>query len=440
MMTYLQRIRGYLTRINIDDFPFDLWLILFLPIFMTYSVALSIPPVHDDILKVLLLVSRVDNPLEFFTLQSSMWVTQTYYRPFFLLTFWLPYRLVGVSWFPNQAFNLLLHLLNAYLILRILQKHRVGREAALLVSLLYGISIYTSLTVTWTVARTGLLVGTFLVLALHHYAMRMDSDRPVNALYLAILSVLAVLSKESGLIVPALVVFASIDLWPLRINNLKTLLAALAIIIAYFILRLALFGSLANSFSGYEVSPILLLGGQDYYALPPTLQNSVIARAEVIAKNILAIFIPIFNNQGTFFGLKDTLLRLPLLITPVLVMLALGKRLTRFQQFGLFVILANGVLHFPFFSHYLMYLGHIGLCIFIGASPQLVDRLSPIYKSFVALCVVLIFANAFLVSRSIHRQLITYNDWLQGIAESRETWSDLPIAGILDDIVERYGD
>jgi hypothetical protein len=435
----MQRLRGYVTGLSINSFPFDVLLILLLPIFLTYSSALSIPPVHIDMLQVLEVVSKVHNPIDFFTLQSSMWDTQAYYRPFFLLTFWVPYQLFGVRWFPNQLINILMHMLNAYLIWDIARRHQLGREAALIVALLYSFSIYTGYSVTWTVARTALLVGTFLLLALHHYATRMDTERPANALYLGVLSILAILSKESGIVVPALIVFASVDLRPVRVNNFKTLAVGLGIIGGYLLLRVMLFGGIANSNSSYEVSPILLLGGRDYYTLPPTLQNSLIAKAEVIFKNVLAVFVPVFNNQGTFPPLRDMVIRLPLLITPVLVLLTASKKLTRFQQYALVIIAVNGVVHFPFFSHYLLYIGQIGLCVFLAASPRLIDRASSTYRWFVPLAIVLLFTSAFFITRTISGQVTEYNIWLNSMVETKEEWRNEPNSAIKMQIVERYG-
>jgi hypothetical protein len=67
------------------------------------------------------------------------------------------------------------------------------------------------------------------------------------------------------------------------------------------------------------------------------------AYCENVIKNILAIFLPVFDGQGKL-SLIGTKLNSLIVVgcTVLLWVLAAGRKLTKFQKIGLVIILLNG--------------------------------------------------------------------------------------------------
>lgn len=98
-----------------------------------YQKALWFAPGSADDLRIFSSVSQTRNPLSYFATDWGM--ENTYrlgngqidsrrraYRPLHSISIWLAYRAFGVSADPNQLLNLILHILNILLVLRILAR------------------------------------------------------------------------------------------------------------------------------------------------------------------------------------------------------------------------------------------------------------------------------------------------------------------------------
>ena len=92
-------------------------------------------PAAADDLRILSSVSQTRDPLSYFAtdwgMQNTYWLTdgridtkRRTYRPLHSISIWLGYRMFGVTAYPNQLINLILHVLNCLLLLEVL--YRLG--------------------------------------------------------------------------------------------------------------------------------------------------------------------------------------------------------------------------------------------------------------------------------------------------------------------------
>jgi tetratricopeptide (TPR) repeat protein len=133
--------------------------------------------------------------------------TSGYYRPVVNSTFWLEYRWAGQRAFFYNASELLLHVLNAFLVAVLVALVLRDRWAGAVAGLLFVIHPVHAFAATEPAARADVLFASFYLGALIAFqrALERPSRRPPGPLLLGVgaLSLLAVLSKEMGITVPA---------------------------------------------------------------------------------------------------------------------------------------------------------------------------------------------------------------------------------------------
>jgi len=360
--------------------------VLGLALFVT---SLAFLPIRGDDHRQLAAVLATENPLP--VLYGSFWGEYPYYRPLHTLLLWLGARVFDVTWWPHQLLSVVLHLLNAGLLYRILARTGRGRRLAFLASALYLASIHTMETAVWVAARTDLIVGACLLAYLLHTERRRAAGLDPDVRVVAALSVVALLGKESGVVVPLLAAGGAIRLRRPRDSRWPVLLAALSILFAYAAFRVMIFGTFAAD-TQYEERPILLFGGRDLTDVPVGLRAA--GYGETVVKHAVALVLPVFNNQGLFLSPARLVLRSPLwLLTPVLLGLVWVRPLTTVQRQGLAVLALSALVHSSFFAGYLLFLGQIGLCLLIGGGrPRR-------WRTVEALCAVLLLAHVFFVGR-----------------------------------------
>ena len=329
-----------------------------------YNPALRFVPVDFDDLVLLSSVKKIGNPLEFFTRD---WGFGNYgYRPLHSISLWFGYKLFGVSAGPNQLVNVLLHIFVILLLYTLLARLQQNRLLAFLFSCLSLVSFYTLSPATWVSDRPTLLVAFFLLIALN-YLCRLPQERQPSLLLLGGLSTLALLSKESGLLVPLAIIFFLMVAAQKSAGRTRTFLFLLALITIYFLFRFFLFGSQAGT---YEESGYLF--GFRYYSNSGVLsgEEAILARVDNVVKNMIAIFLPIFDGQGKLSPIGSWSNTVILLSTTLLlIILSTGRKLSAWQKIGLAIILLNALVHFQVFRYRTLYLAQIGLSIFLAASP-----------------------------------------------------------------------
>lgn len=333
-----------------------------------YNVALRFVPVDFDDLVLLSSVKNVNNPLSFFL---GDWGFGNYgYRPLHSLSLWLSYQVFGVSSGPGQLLNILMHILVIlllYALLSSLLSHKHW-SVAFLLSCVGLISLYTVSPPTWVSDRPSLFVSIFLLAQLNYLARLRDDEEP-KVWLLCLLSMLAVMSKESGLIVPLIGLYYLLFENRAKAGRKGAMTALLLVLLVYGIFRFLIFGANAATYteSGY-------LLGKNYYENLGVLNgfDRLGAYLENIVKNILAVFLPVFDGQGKF-SLIGTKLNSLIVIgcTLLLFMFSIGKKITKFQKISLVIILLNGLVHVQLFRYRTLYIAELAFLVFIASSDAL---------------------------------------------------------------------
>jgi hypothetical protein len=378
-------------------------------------------PADGDDLRILSSVSQSSNPLSYFVQDWGMAatyrlasgeldLTRQSYRPLHSISIWVGYQLFGVWAKPNQLLNLMLHFANVILLLRILSRIRPNDpRLVFLLSALALVSMYTASPAIWVSDRETLIVAFSMLLFTDHLVSSAGEISPVlNLWLLSSLTLLAVLAKESGIVIP-LVAAMRIWLLPYAGPRWRHFLVSISLVAAYIGWRFFLFGWRANSYAaeGYVF-------GTTFYAdlatLPPAMH--VWALFENILKNCAAVFLPIFNWGGGIQAPRDLLWGLLYWLPTLLLALAATRRsLTPIQRLALMVIVANALVHAQVFRYRIHYLSELAFCLFIAASPLMepakswMTRFGRI-RLLVGCAGLALLANTWQVNQYVHRTWI----------------------------------
>ena len=352
---------------------------LFLIAAAVYQKALWFMPASADDLRILSSVSQTHNPLSYFTKDWGMQNTyrlsdgridtkRRTYRPLHAISIWIGYRLFGVSAYPNQLINILLHILNCAILLRILYRLRIEIWIAGLLMVLGLISLYTVSPAIWVSDRQTLVVALTVLVLFDYLIINNEVVRDSLNMWLVVgLTVLAVLFKESGLIVP-LIAAAFIVIAPgIPAKKVRPLSICALLIIGYLGLRVLLFGPNAFAYAseGYVFvnRPYTLLSDLPWYI-------GLLARAENILKDFLCVFLPVFHSDGRPDSLREVFGSISWWLPAVVLTISATRRpITRVQWLMLATIAANSLLHVQVFRYRVEYISQFALCIYVGSSP-----------------------------------------------------------------------
>jgi hypothetical protein len=187
-----------------------------------------------------------------------------YFRPLFVLSLKLDHLVWGQFAQAYHLTNLALHLLNAWMVHRLLLLTRLPARAALLGACLFAAFPHHTVAVLWISGRTEVLLGTFVLGALLMHARALVDPRPLRWRLGSLgLAAGACLTKEGAVVLPGLLVLLE---WlvrdpqvPVRAQLRPALLRlwpVLALIAAYLVLRLGLMGLGQAPPKPYYVSPL----------------------------------------------------------------------------------------------------------------------------------------------------------------------------------------
>ena len=341
-----------------------------------YAVSLGYPPTNGDDLSYLVLAESIDNPLSYFIQNHGIGAT---YRPLLQASLWFVYQAFGVWALPNQFINLVLHLINVCLLYRIVQRAQSDKTIAWLFAAVFMVSNYTFMAATWVSDRPMALTGLFLLLLVDHLSQHghtsgHTSGPSVRVAAIAAFSVLALMSKESGLVVPVVGLLFALLLGraahlTLR-HRLNIAIATMSIVGFYMVFRVLIFGSGYASYTQDGVMFLGLIRYDDSADLPQLLRY--LNYAENVVKNVLAPVLPVFDGVGSLLTGRSLLVYLPILASTALLFgLAARHRLTRLQLMALMIILVNAVTHYALFRDRLHYMSHAAFCLFVATSPFL---------------------------------------------------------------------
>lgn len=296
------------------------------------------------------------------------------YRPLHPISLWVLNKLVGLRWFPNQFINFGLHTLNALLLLLLIWRIQRDSVLSFLGASLFLVSVHTVSPAVWVTDRASLQVGLAVLLLLHHLIGAQREGKRNRTGYVFLLCLFALLSKESGLIVPLIAIVDGF----LRNSKIRDRVTSMvpwaAIIATYMMGRFLMFGSHATSYSkgGY------LFGIWRYERvaeLPAglrwlcTIDNGV--------KNLFESFLPALDNEGGFRASSSSeaiCVALGVLGAGLLLSLIWKGKLSRIQQECLWIIVFNALLHNEVFRYRVLYVAQIAVCLLLASSRNLLDE------------------------------------------------------------------
>ncbi len=299
------------------------------------------------------------------------WFTQPFvgqYQPLVLLSFALDYSINGYDPLIFHITNLLLHLVNTFLVFRLIDLLFKNTFIALLTSLLFGIHTLNVESVAWITERKNVLFTLFYLWSLLCYLKYLDKNKFKYFLYTLILFVFALASKSAAVTLP--VVLVLIDYLHKRDQLRKLVIIeklpffALSLFVGIFtIIAHHQYGALGNA-TGYPFYMRVLISAKAlifffekllipihlsaYYPLPPNLKNIIpeliIGFVLVYALILVSILISFKKkNRFVFFGLVFFIINLSLFIIPAGVPVLTTDRYAYIPFIGIFVIISYGL-------------------------------------------------------------------------------------------------
>lgn len=325
-----------------------------------YGACLSFAPISRDELLLLSSFARASHPLAYFA--GDWGLGNQMYRPLFSMTGWVTYRLFDVWALPGQLLSLALHVTVIALLFDLIG--RIGATTSarfyLLVALIALISPYTMSGASWVVDRPTVMVAVCLIAAVRELLLRHDDPRPW---VLAFCAIGAVMCKESGIVVPALVL-----VWGVVNRHSRLVVMGAGIVVSYALVRAALFGSRAVT---YPESGVLL----GIWPYVDSSQLSVRQFSLILIDNpvrhVAATILPVFGPEGENPVFRDLWRTAPMWMATVgLFLLAVGRP-SRPQLVGLMIVALNALSHFALFRTRTMYLSQLGFAIYVATSPAM---------------------------------------------------------------------
>ena len=170
-----------------------------------------------------------------------------YYRPLINVTYWLDYKLWGMSAPGFRATNLILHLLSCLLLFKVLVSLVNDRHACFFATVLFALHPVNTESVSWIVSRNNILVTLFTISSFYFY-LKGSRNNSYAAMSLSILFFAgSILSKEFGLMVLPVFFLYHRFLSNEKKNSFKELISYapfLLILIFYFMVRKGVTSSL----------------------------------------------------------------------------------------------------------------------------------------------------------------------------------------------------
>lgn len=180
--------------------------------FILYYPVLKAGYVWDDNLLFVSKVKLVNEPLSWAILTEPVLPDTTYFRPLVFLTIYLEFHLFGQLPFSSHLFNLLILIFNAYLVSFIAYKllKLKGQSNAILwgsiAGIIYVVNPVLVEATAWISGRFDLLVTTFTLLAIYLF-ITIKNTMWLNSIILSLCFLMALFSKELGIILPILLFF-----------------------------------------------------------------------------------------------------------------------------------------------------------------------------------------------------------------------------------------
>jgi protein O-mannosyl-transferase len=161
------------------------------------------------------------------------------YHPLTSLVYLFEYNFFGLNPLPYHLLNVLLHLMNVWLVFKLVEKLSGKNITAIIVAVLFAVHPMHVESVAWVSELKDVLYTLFFLLALRVYLKFLDDKNTrKNYLYCLMFFILSLLSKSAAVTLPLLLIL--IDFYKERKINIKSLAEKIP-----FLLLSLLFGILA---------------------------------------------------------------------------------------------------------------------------------------------------------------------------------------------------
>lgn len=234
-------------------------LIPLVAIFLYYPV-FTAGYVWDDNILFVNKVKLINEPLSWGLLIEPVLPNTTYFRPLIFLTIFMEFQLFGQNPLSSHVLNLIILIINAFLVSMIvnriymLMKRDSGLFWGLIAGVFYIVNPVLIEATAWISGRFDLLVTMFTLLGILIFISQKNNNW-INAIAISLCFLLALFSKELGIVFPILIFFIymylnveknikySENIRNFFKENYKLIAVLIFTFIVYFILRLQAMGN-----------------------------------------------------------------------------------------------------------------------------------------------------------------------------------------------------
>jgi len=223
----------------------------------------------------------------------SGYLFDNYYRPMVMVSFIIDTAIAGQSSMMYHLTNIILHIIVSLFLFQILVKLGIKKNVSLLATLIFAIHPLNVSAISWIVGRNDLLLAVFSVTSIILYMKFKETKKKVYLFLSLTAYFLAMLSKEAGILIPAVIflyeLFIIAEDYKLKPNKLYPLF--------YFVLPALIYLALRHFVASINV--------RDEIGLSSFIQNVYIL-FEYLAKSVYFFYInplPVKNNILILIGI-----------------------------------------------------------------------------------------------------------------------------------------
>lgn len=250
-------LKSFNSLIDDSEVSSKIYIIAFLAIFLVallnFSNVVSGNFVADDMPYIVEneIIHTLFNPDILFSKEhlSRGFVKFNNYRPIYFFALSLEYYLFGLDPFPYHLINIFLHTINSFLLYYLTLKYTNKKILAILSTLIFVVHPIHTEAVSNIIGLSELLTAFFLLLAIWSYS----NSKTLNFYYFfsLICYLFGIMSKESGVVLPGIIILLDVCSSSLNSNNFKSKLfyyiGYLLTFLGYLALKISIRGSIVNS-------------------------------------------------------------------------------------------------------------------------------------------------------------------------------------------------
>jgi len=171
---------------------------------------------------------------------NSQYLSGGYFRPLVTMTVWFDLQIGSEGYYFLHFTNVLLHIISAYLLFLIILNVFRSFKIALVISSLFAVNPVYVNAVAWILGRNDLLVGLFILLSFLFYIKYYNKSSVFYFVLHVFSFFLAVLSKETGVVLPIVcVVYLFLDNRKklISLSSVSFVLSWVLVVFSWYLLR-----------------------------------------------------------------------------------------------------------------------------------------------------------------------------------------------------------